>query len=561
MDLIDALWDNDKTGVKTAINHMVFGGGYWNPESIAPLHSALEHGDPILVLRLLNAGAKAHVDFETWLKAVKISPTQSSSLGTLEQNQKKYRESMEQPLIAAIRSGNPEVALQLLEHGADPNSLTAKTESLITNEYQRSWNKGESALDLVETLITNISKYTGEKSSFTKPLEEIGIDQVLDKFTPGTYSHWVYSEDVESKKKAYQKQKESYEKEVKRIAELKGAPEKKAAIDEALAGLKKLQSALVSRGGKIFEKLRPDIKTEARGYNRNNSDEVKTAKKYDFSISFRNDSEMTEKRRDGYIELMEAAWTGDLDRIKTLTLQAWGDEQDQPPLKMAVSDNMWNTPFSVAFIRGHHDVARAVLEIVKAQWSPQDKEKVRFKMETRDEDEYDDDSEGDYSDESEGSEPRIVSETVDKKFTMDNIGQVSMQVKSHTKPFSVILESVPSFTMEGNKVEYKGDRRSLFVHVFKNDDTTGLKVLLDMAQHYCGEKFEGDDDEEASSNFTFPQDDFRWAVENGKTRLLSLVIKRTGAGIPLDHLVKRSGVEMKKKPRYYQGLTVYGKKR
>jgi hypothetical protein len=40
-----------------------------------------------------------------------------------------------------------------------------------------------------------------------------------------------------------------------------------------------------------------------------------------------------------------------------------------------------------------------------------------------------------------------------------------------------------------------------------------------------------------------------------------MIIKRTGAGIPLDHLVKKSGVEIKKKPRYYQGLTVYGKKR
>lgn len=50
-------------------------------------------------------------------------------------------------------------------------------------------------------------------------------------------------------------------------------------------------------------------------------------------------------------------------------------------------------------------------------------------------------------------------------------------------------------------------------------------------------------------------------MNHGKTQMLALIIKRTGAGIPLDHLVKKSGVELKQKPRYYQGLTVYGKKR
>ena len=302
-DLIDTLWDNDKTGVKTAINHMVFAGGYWDPETIAPLHSAVEHGDPILVLKLLNAGAKAHIDFETWLKAAKVSPTQSDRLGTLEQNQRKYKESMEQPLIAAIRSGYPDVAIKLLEAGADPNALTSKTERLIYNEYQRTWNRGESALDLVQNLIKNLRKYSGEKSNRQKPLEELGIDSVLNKYTPGTYTHWVYSKDVSDKKKSFERDMKSYDKENKRIAELKGAPEKMEAIKEALDGLEKLEKELTSRGGQTFEKLRPDIKTEERSYNNRNRDEERTAKKYDFFISFNRDSDMTEKRTEGYVEL------------------------------------------------------------------------------------------------------------------------------------------------------------------------------------------------------------------------------------------------------------------
>ncbi len=60
---------------------------------------------------------------------------------------------------------------------------------------------------------------------------------------------------------------------------------------------------------------------------------------------------------------------------------------------------------------------------------------------------------------------------------------------------------------------------------------------------------------------TFPDNDFRRAIELGRTELLAEIIRRTGAGLPLEELVKGTGVEIKEKPRFYQGLTVYGKKR
>lgn len=258
---------------------------------------------------------------------------------------------------------------------------------------------------------------------------------------------------------------------------------------------------------------------------------------------------------------MEAAWAGDLDRIKSLTLQAWGDEQDQPPLKMAINDDRYSSPFSLAFLRGHHDVARAILEIIKAQYTPVEEDKVRYKMENEDDGDEDDEcSDEDERSVDSGGDPRIVSEKVDQNFTIDDIGHVSMQVKSSIRPLDVICSNALSLLFEGDKIDASKGSRSLFVHVMDNEDTAGLKALLDMAQHYAGEKLQGDD-EEGGEGFVFPQQDFRWAVENGKMQFLGLIIKRTGAGMPLDHLVKKSGFEMKQKPRYYQGLTVYGKKR
>ncbi|KAF5025038.1 hypothetical protein F66182_2906 [Fusarium sp. NRRL 66182] len=560
-DLIDTLLDNDRAGIKTAINHMVSGGSYWDSDTISPLNTAVENGDAILVLKLLAAGAAVNIDFDTWLKAAKFSPSRSANLGNLEQNQRKYNESVEQPLITAIRSGHTDVAIKLLESGAEPNSLTQTTQNLIVNEYQRYSNKGESALDLVQSSLESLREYTGENGRPVKPKETPGLDRFMSSFTAGTYSHWVASHQVKCEKESFAAQLEHYEKESTKHTERKGVSEKLEAIKELIESFEALETVLIGRGGKPFADLHPDIKTNLRSSNSSGrySREEKDSKPYEFHFSFNNDRDMSEKRRDGYIELMEASWIGGLEKIKSLTLQAWGSEQDQPPLKVAVSDNMGNTPFSVAFLRGHHDIARALLEIVKAQWSPPEKEKVRFKMETRDEDEYSDE-EPDVSDD---GEPRIVSEKVQENFTIDDIGHVSMQVKSHVKPASLICQSVPNWRLENGEVVYKGQTRSLFIHTFDTDDTVGLKTLLDMVHHYSSQKLEGDEDEdeELSGSFTFPQGDYKWAVEHGKTQLLALVIKRTGAGIPLDHLVKKSGVELKRRPQYYQGLTVYGKKR
>ncbi|EXA52954.1 hypothetical protein FOVG_00985 [Fusarium oxysporum f. sp. pisi HDV247] len=567
VELIDTLLDNDKTGIKAAINHMVCDGSYWNAETIAPINTAVQSGDVALVLKLLTAGAAAHIDFDNWLKSAKVSDM-SGRLGNLETNQKMYKETVEQPLITAIRSGRTDVAIKLLEGGADPNSLNTETHRLIFNEYQRNWNKGQSALDLIQKSLKSLRGFTVETNGPVKPRETPGIDEFLSHFTPGSYSHWVVSEQVGSEKRSFASRLKRYEEDIKKNPEPKGVPEKLEAIKELSAGFKALEEELISRGGKTFDELHPDIKTNLRNNASSTSsrikDEKKAIKPFEFHFSFNNDRDMTEKRRDGYIELMEAAWAGDIEKVKELSLQAWGAEKDQPPLKIAVSDNMGNTPFSVAFLRGHHDLARALLEIVKAQWSPPKKDKVRFRMEAGNEDEeYESDSDG--SDNSSENEPRIVSEKVQDKFTIDDIGHVSMEVESHTKPLQIICESVPSWLIEKEKVVYRYQKRSLFVHTFDTNDTTGLKLLLDLAQHYSGQKFEGDDadqeDEGSTCSFTFPQSDFKWAVEHGKTQLLALVIKRTGAGIPLDHLVKKSGVELKRKPRYYQGLTVYGRKR
>lgn len=87
----------------------------------------------------------------------------------------------------------------------------------------------------------------------------------------------------------------------------------------------------------------------------------------------------------------------------------------------------------------------------------------------------------------------------------------------------------------------------------------GLKFLLDIGEHFSAQKLDSED--ETSGFYAFADQEFKIAIELGRVELLGEIIKRTGAGLPLEHLVKDTGVELKVKPRYYQGLTVYGKKR
>lgn len=258
------------------------------------------------------------------------------------------------------------------------------------------------------------------------------------------------------------------------------------------------------------------------------------------------------------IPRMEACWRGDLDRVRALTTQAWGTHKDQPPLLMAIQDSARNSPFSVAFLRGHHQTARAIVEIIAAQWSPPEKDRVRYKMAGRTEDINSDDEDSNYeSDEDTDEELRVVTERIGQPFTIDDLGTVSMQVRSSWRPLAAVVASYLTFSETGTS-----GQKDLFSHCIEIEDTSGLKSLLSIAE--VAQSLQAklpSDDPEVDNKFTFPENAFNWAVQHGNIRMLALAIKATGAGIPLDHLVKTSGLVVKEKPRYYQGLTVYGRKR
>jgi hypothetical protein len=263
----------------------------------------------------------------------------------------------------------------------------------------------------------------------------------------------------------------------------------------------------------------------------------------------------------------EAAWTGDLEKIKFLTLGSWDEARREPPLKIAVSDAILNSPFSVAFFRGHYDVAWGIAEIAHGQYAPGKDEKKLYELKLggRDDMSVGEDSENEYnSDEDDDLEPRIVAKKAEKLFTIDNIGEVSMQVQSEHKPLHFISMGCQAFESRDGlpdpaTASYVPSPWDHFITHDTDPRTFGL--YLDMCVHFGGKKYEGRHGTDYVP-FTLPRDIMRRIVESGKVDLLREVIRRTGAGIPLDDLVKRTKVERKEGGgEYYQGLSVYGKKR
>lgn len=198
-------------------------------------------------------------------------------------------------------------------------------------------------------------------------------------------------------------------------------------------------------------------------------------------------------------------------------------------------------------------MAKAILEIAQAQYVAEEKASTRYRMHTS----------GDVSDsdddDTDDGQPKIYGEIVDELFTIENIGQVSMQVKSRVSPLTMLGWKTPTIVMKDGKFEeFTEANHCLLEHAIVTNDRKCLKYYYDIAVHLAAQDKQAD---EGNQFVIFPQWAFLLAVERSHIELLTDMIRSTGAGLPLEQLVKKTGVELREIPRSYQGLTVYGKKR
>jgi hypothetical protein len=149
----------------------------------------------------------------------------------------------------------------------------------------------------------------------------------------------------------------------------------------------------------------------------------------------------------------------------------------------------------------------------------------------------------------------IISQLVSDEFTINNLAEVSATVKSDVLPITMI--EWPCMAKRFNDSD-QGDTTSisLLQYAVDSDNMALARFILQLERELVVLPVNQDGNLTRDIKVAFYD-----AVRRGRTSILAEMIRITGAGIPFDNLAKRSGLEIKEKPKYYQGLTVGGKKR
>lgn len=476
----------------------------------------------------------------------------------------------------------------LVHHNVDPNTLSKTAYSVIHDEWSRRYNKGASLLDEVRSKIRTLKEWTPAQDQPEQPIALKDDDLYIADLPRGSYKMWSAQKQLNDAKERYKQDLKRYNKDVGSLEKKNGLAEKKIAVQTLLTEFEQLETVLIERGGKTFAELHPDVKEPA---DRDSYPQWQPEKPKPFEVDFSYRlPDLTDEATDRYTRLFEATWIGDLETVRTLSMNPWRshDGENQAPLQLAVQDKHSLSPFSIAVLQGHYEVASIIMELAQSQYVPPDEPKKQ---------KYGIEHSEPGSSENEGStdeEVHLYAEEVDPDFTVDTVGEAPAQAKSNVKALTMLLWScpagdfsrrqiaaqsrarrphttavklsstgtlrAPSNHLSAKKSKDLGPPSNLVQFALHEDDAELLHWLLEIGAEYHGLDYKEEDDD-AKQFFSISQRDFVEAVKLDRPHLLAELMKSTGAGIPLDQLVRKSGVKLSEKPKHYQGLSVYGRKR
>jgi ankyrin repeat protein len=574
-EVIETLFQFDEPAAKRAINHLAVSGSSWSPSAESPLMSAISSRNSMAALKLLEAGANPAINFKAWLKSVE---TQFEDVAQRDskQNHDQFVKDVEQPIVLAIQTELPDIALQLLAKGADPNTLPKGTQQGVLEDWYRRYNKMESLLEMVQAKLQILRNYKDDQPPTMPKLQLIENKDYLDGLPPGSYKHFVAEIQLEKARASDKYTNESYEVNLKTYNERVGIMEKKQAVEALTKRFEEVEKELIARGAKTFKELYPNLVEEKRNeetpHHYANFPELPWEVTYDFRVH-----DLVDDTRQAYLQLFQAAWDGDLDTIKSLTLAAWGPENDKTPLKVAITDGIDESPFTLAVLRGHFEIARGIVETAYTQYDPnemKEKEKARYRLgNVRDEQSNDDEDEDEdeASDASDSSAVPVRKEMVDELFTI-NIGEVTTSAKSKISPLTFLEWSSSSlwnyvkfcgddkkftYGLDTQEVGQRGYGISLLSWAIITNYMPLFSLMLDLQVEWIDRLAKDAKSKEIPAGFpTFSQNEFGLAIQYGRLDMLAEMIKHGGAGLELESLVKKSGVKYQEKTEFYQGLSV-----
>ncbi|KAL5114283.1 hypothetical protein ACEQ8H_007852 [Pleosporales sp. CAS-2024a] len=622
--LLNAMIAANRPAAQRAVNHLSMLGTEWNPSAKGVLHIAIENDDAAGVEALLELGAKAEVDFGAYITAFK---TKWNLRGLSEENERVFRCTFTQPVISAVEAEMTPVVLKLLDAGADVNTLSIGAWNALHQRSSYGNNDAHSLLETVRKKIEKMREFMETSRDATshhnlggwkvhEPIPLKADAEYLEGHAPRSYTHLRIQIQIEGAKKVYDSQLKQHKDWLRSQEEQPHRIEaKRVAVQLKLTEFEDLESQLLERGAKTYDELHPNAKAvnPQSHFHLGNNYTPELPKPWNPTLSF-TAPDLTDERRAAYVRLFQACWDADLPTVKELTLAVWGD--NQPPLRIAVRDSEYLSPFSIAVLRRHPEIARAIIGIAHAQYASEEKVgQVKHSVQPIDED---DDSQSD------DENVQIYSEIVDDRFTVENIGEVQSQVKSDVTPLTLLSWACPAwrFLDEGEASSpttpqdhstygfprepsrYRSGYRSqgqdlrssgrsprqvlkharngriynvasapvqeylsdedrpgnLFQFAIYMNDAELLHFLIDLGEDYTAHRPEAAE-AAAQKFFRFAKPDLLYAIRLGRIDLLREIVKRTGSGIPFDDLVKKSGIVIPEKPKFYQGLSVHGQKR
>lgn len=564
-ELLDIFFTHDRPTAQKILNKIGMSAGHGPCDT--PLSTAVKRGYGEMASKLLQLGAQPQFEFEDWIK-VFLNMNPHARKQDTEANMKLFRGSIDQPIITAICKEMGGVVGDLLAHGADPQTLATTAWSAIQNaayNYER-----ESVLDVIQHKLKTLREWKEPVNidwNYNSNLNALKPEKLFDEayytkdLEADSYKYWTALQNYRSEKHKNDLETEQYEKLQKdKQAELEKFDNEREAIQKAIKDLERAEQSLIAAGAKPFLGLYPNIapsqKTHHQSWKYDRYGHLTKPEPYKTYFTF-NVPDLNHEKRQGYFRLFEAAWNNDLDTIKNLTLSPWMQgSTEYAPLKIAVRDQNQFMPFSIAVLRGHYDLARRIVDICLAQYhnaNDEDTQKGRRRWGIMVDGSDDDDDD---------NELPIFTELVTDKFTIDILEEISNVVKGDTLPLSMLEWSCP--TRRFNDCYTTGNFQShepclsLFDHAIERDDMKMFKFLLEIATEQKSLMAKHEDDQRC---YTLAQPIFNHAIIKGRTGILAEMIKYCGAGIPFGELVSASGVELRTKPRYYEGLTIGGKKR
>ncbi|KAL9611524.1 MAG: hypothetical protein Q9167_003849, partial [Letrouitia subvulpina] len=579
--VLKACFEEDTAATKSVLDHVKVRASYWNPDAHTPLSTAIERGDSDLVRLLLDYGAKPVIDIDDFAPAYAKAQEQYS-YRTYDEKEavKKWKEKIEQPVLLAVENDLPDVVLQMIDLGVDINTLDCQAHVAIDTyeEYNKGHLYGSSLLDAVNSKIRNIEKAIEGDLGLPDPIKLSSDESYLQDMTAGSYEHWYVSKCLETAKNILKDWEECKAKKVEENSERRGRQQQAEALNAMKSRYVNLQQQLSKRGAKNLDQLYPHIE-------RKQEDEISSPKKdkhFEPKASFRISG--SEKVYDGYLQLFQAAWDGNLARIKELTLGSWGPDKQYAPLHVTTRDGKGFSPFTIAVYRQHLAAAKLILEIANAQFrDPEERPKKRYAL-------MDEGSEYDFED-TDSDDLGLSAKIVDNNYTIDNVAELKKSVASKVSASEMLskgceiwcffnepekaalkrLELADPYDSVERYIRQNMSPSEMFNYLYSScgPPTAHLGLyaiasknldLLNFWLQCCKEATKMKQDGGVEQFLGFDAKEVDFALKNGHIEALAQLIGYAGAELPLDAMVKQSGIEDTEKPRYYQGLSIRGRK-